>query len=273
MRLLNLGCGPHFHNDWVNVDFYQTGPNVIAHNLLKGIPFESNSFDAIYHSHVLEHFSKKDACSFIKECYRVLKPNGTIRIVIPDLEKIAINYLNELNNSLNGIPGAADNYNWMMIELYDQVVRNTGGGELIPYIRNKAIKNKDFVYKRIGIQMTEIEILPISESSIQKSGISLYDKLMSVFSGSQWKNRFLRYLIGEEGVKQWYIGQYRSNGEIHQWMYDRYSLNQLLQEQGFKQVMVKSATDSQINNWANYQLDVVNGEIRKPDSLFMEASK
>ena len=42
MELLNLGCGTRFHPSWTNVDFVSTGNNVIAHNLLNGIPFEDN---------------------------------------------------------------------------------------------------------------------------------------------------------------------------------------------------------------------------------------
>src|ERR1700743_2591931 len=89
---LNLGCGHHFNKRWVNVDFVSIGDDVIGHNLLKGIPFDDSSFEVVYHSHVLEHFQKRDAVKFIDECYRVLKPGGTIRVVIPDLEQIVTHY-------------------------------------------------------------------------------------------------------------------------------------------------------------------------------------
>ena len=32
---------------------------VIAHDLRRGIPFADESFDVVYHSHVLEHLSRK----------------------------------------------------------------------------------------------------------------------------------------------------------------------------------------------------------------------
>jgi predicted SAM-dependent methyltransferase len=62
MKYLNLGCGSHYSTatEWTNLDFTSLDNNVIAHNLLTGIPFEDNSFDLVYHSHVLEHFSKED---------------------------------------------------------------------------------------------------------------------------------------------------------------------------------------------------------------------
>ena len=61
LRLLNLGCGNRYHHSWINMDFSPRGADVIAHNLYKGIPSESNTFDVVYHSHLLEHFPKKYA--------------------------------------------------------------------------------------------------------------------------------------------------------------------------------------------------------------------
>jgi predicted SAM-dependent methyltransferase len=72
-KYINLGCVSHFHEDWVNVDFVVTGKDVIAHNLNLDIPFENDTFEVVYHSHVLELFSKDKVDFFIRECYRVLK--------------------------------------------------------------------------------------------------------------------------------------------------------------------------------------------------------
>ena len=58
-----------------------SSPHVRAHNILDRIPFGDDTFDLVYHSHVLEHFTKDDAISVMKECYRVLKP--VIPILLP----------------------------------------------------------------------------------------------------------------------------------------------------------------------------------------------
>ena len=42
----------------------------------RGIPFPNDSFDAVYHSHFLEHLNKDDAPDFLLECYRVCKPSS-----------------------------------------------------------------------------------------------------------------------------------------------------------------------------------------------------
>src|SRR5450759_4392058 len=114
---LNLGCGSRYCLGWTNVDFTSDSSAVISHNLIKGIPFKDASFQLVYHSHLLEHFSKECGHHLLLECCRVLKPGGIIRVAVPDLERIAREYLNALADAARGT--ARDNYDWMMIELYD----------------------------------------------------------------------------------------------------------------------------------------------------------
>jgi predicted SAM-dependent methyltransferase len=62
------------------------GTKVLHFDLAHGIPFEDASVPAIYSSHFFEHITKADAEKLMKECFRVLKPGGMIRIVVPSLE-------------------------------------------------------------------------------------------------------------------------------------------------------------------------------------------
>ena len=132
MKYVNLGCGGRFINEWTNFDFISNSPFVKQVNLIKGIPLESEEVDFVYHSHVLEHFDKSQGEHFIRECYRVLKKEGVLRVVVPDLEQIAINYLQTLkevkekNNEKN-----IARYNWAKVELLDQLVREKSGGEIL----------------------------------------------------------------------------------------------------------------------------------------------
>jgi len=67
---------------------------------------------------------------------------------------------------------------------------------------------------------------------------------------------------------------FRISGEMHQWIYDRYSLSKLPQEAGFTDIKVCRANESAIPNFNSYLLDIEpDGKVRKPDSLFMEARK
>ena len=80
---------------------------------------------------------------------------------------------------------------------------------------------------------------------------------------------FLKSILSRKEYQTFQIGQFRSAGEIHQWMYDRYSLGRLLKMVGFKDIVVRSATTSYIANWSEYALD----DTTETASLFIEAIK
>jgi hypothetical protein len=80
-------------------------------------------------------------------------------------------------------------------------------------------------------------------------------------------------LLGNKGKTALRQGLFRVSGEIHQWMYDRFSLRRALLEAGFTDVHVCSADESRILGFTGYNLDTINGVVRKPDSLFMEGVK
>jgi predicted SAM-dependent methyltransferase len=275
---LNLGCGERFRDGWVNVNFTSTGLGVITANLGKGVPFPDESFDVVYHSHLLEHFPKTAAAGFLKECYRVLRPNGVIRVVVPDLEAIARNYLLALDKVRAGIEGWDHNYEWMLLEMYDQVVRNQSGGEMARYLCNETISNEQFVVDRCGAEVSNL----IAAGRKNKSD-TLAAKLQAahhlrktfkrLFKPKGWREALLRLLLVNE-YEALQIGRFRLGGENHQWMYDSYSLGRLLQACRFESVAVRSASESCIPDWASFNLDSEpDGSVYKPDSLFIEATK
>jgi SAM-dependent methyltransferase len=126
MLILNLGCGSKTSPDpkVVNIDwsillrirsnpllrrfaplllngyrlerFKAMPDNLMVHDIARGIPFADSSVDMVYHSHVLEHLDRGVASQFIRECARVLKPGGLIRIVVPDFERYCRNYLDHV---------------------------------------------------------------------------------------------------------------------------------------------------------------------------------
>lgn len=255
LKLLNLGCGYNYHPDWTNVDFIQTGENVVQFDLTKGIPFEENLFDVVYHSHLLEHFPKRFAPVFIKECYRVLKPGGVIRVVVPDLEQIAKLYLENLQMALKGDESAKVRYEWILLELFDQMVRNVSGGEMYEFWRQYPLPCEDFIYQRVGFEA--------------KKAIEEIRKYGNIISPKDYKSR--QPVFETDPLT---IGRFRISGEVHQWMYDRFSLKELLSQAGFVEIEVVSAQVSRIPDFEKYFLDTnPDGSIRKPDSLFMEAVK
>lgn len=65
-------------------------------NLLNKLPFNNNSINAYFSSHVLEHLPLEYTKSLLKEIFRTLKVKGYLRLVLPDLE-YAISIYNKTN--------------------------------------------------------------------------------------------------------------------------------------------------------------------------------
>lgn len=81
-------------------------------------------------------------------------------------------------------------------------------------------------------------------------------------------------MLSSTELKALQLGQFRQGGEVHQWMYDRYSLSMLLKKCGLEKIVNRTASTSYIPDWASFNLDTEpNGSIYKPDSLYMEAVK
>lgn len=281
MNCLNLGCGRHFHPAWINVNFTSTGEGVIAHNLTQGIPFPDASFDVVYHSHVLEHFSKTAAEAFLRECYRVLRRQGVLRVAIPDLEQIARTYLIALEQASSGSQEWASNYEWIVLEMYDQTVRNKSGGEMTAYLFRDHLINEKFVLERCGLEAKNLiaagrqnwqQPQPATVPASQPK--SLLKQIYRFVRYPAYRQELLLKLLLGKGYSALQIGRFRQSGEVHQWMYDRYSLALLLEKCGLENIIQRTAAESYIPDWASFNLDTeLDGTVYKPDSLYMEAIK
>lgn len=267
MKYLNLGCGERFHPEWVNLDLHPANPSVRGWDLQEELPFADGSFDVVYHSHVLEHFSKAEGSKFLKRCWRVLRPNGILRVAVPDLEQIARFYLEALDKSAAGDPIWQARYEWILLELYDQAVRESSGGEMIAYVRRDAIPERDFVASRIGGEFRRLTA-PASKGAAQKS-VKLPSRLRNLVS-----RKMARLALGQQGIRAHDLGAFRITGEVHRWMYDRYSLSHALEQAGFRFPHIVEANESAVVGWTGFQLDTEpDGSVYKPDSLFMEATR
>lgn len=83
---LNLGGGGIKKEGYINIDLYYPEAN-LKHDLRNPLPFSDNSIDEIYASHIIEHFTRKEWQIIKKDWFRVLKPEGKIEIICPDLEE------------------------------------------------------------------------------------------------------------------------------------------------------------------------------------------
>ena len=244
--MLNLACGSRMHLDWNNVDssplarlakhgtvarlmhamyllsdrrferLARFDSDILLWNLTKGIPFDNSTFDVVYHSHFLEHLDVQAGDTFLGECYRVLKPSGILRVVVPDLEVRCYNYMQSLNGLSNESPHTTDAVEW-----HEWTIRELIG------------------------QMIVGEPAGTSEQPPVRRAIE----------------RLVR-------------GSTARIGEVHRWMYDRYTLREKLRRAGFADIRLESPASGRIRGWAEFLLDVnEDGSTYKPDSIYMEGMR
>ncbi len=272
---VNLGCGSRFHPDWMNFDIEPFAPGVLQADLSKGIPLPDAVCDVVYHSAVLEHIRREDAAAFLAECFRVLRPGGLIRVAVPDFERICIQYLQKLDRAAAGDESAARDYEWMLIEAFDQMVRERSGGEMLSYLRRTPLLNEAFVLERIGEEGRELLAMIRGETPAIRRPITLarLAKKTARVAGAARRALAGLFLTRHER-RALRVGRFRLGGEVHQWVYDRYSLGRVLREAGFVDPQVNTATSSGISGWAGYSLDALpGGEAIKPDLFYMEATR
>jgi hypothetical protein len=87
---LHVGCGDTLLPGWVNLDLH---PAPLAWNVRWGLPCGDGSVRHLYAAHLLEHlFYPREAGAFLRECRRVLRADGVLRIVVPDIAQYIAAY-------------------------------------------------------------------------------------------------------------------------------------------------------------------------------------
>jgi predicted SAM-dependent methyltransferase len=80
---IEFGTWEKRFDGWITVDLDERSD--ICLDVSLPLPFPDNCVSQIYSSHLLEHLSyPKPMTTFLKECHRILKPEGTIRIAVPN---------------------------------------------------------------------------------------------------------------------------------------------------------------------------------------------
>jgi SAM-dependent methyltransferase len=110
---VQFGCGNSAPAGWLNFDASPTlrfervpllgrlytknarrfPESAIYGDIVKGLPIPDNSCRGIFCSHVLEHLALEDVNTALKNVFGHLRPGGTFRLVLPDLERLARDYL------------------------------------------------------------------------------------------------------------------------------------------------------------------------------------
>ena len=116
---VQYGCGHSAPNGWLNFDASVTlrvervpvvgrlvkknsrrFPHGVAFgDIVKGLPVSDGSAVGVYASHVLEHLSRASVPIALQNTYRILRPNGVFRLIVPDLEARARRYIADLESA------------------------------------------------------------------------------------------------------------------------------------------------------------------------------
>jgi predicted SAM-dependent methyltransferase len=111
VRKLHLGCGYRPINGWLNADLVPRRDDVVPLDVTQRFPFEDDCFDFIFSEHMIEHIGFADGQKMLRECFRVLKPCGTIRIATPNLATLVSLYTQQKTDAqLRYIQFSVDRY-------------------------------------------------------------------------------------------------------------------------------------------------------------------
>ena len=88
VRKLQLGCGKVLLEGWLNTDLQPARPGVVYLDGTEPFPIASDSFDHIYSEHVIQHLPFRAGQILLRECFRILKPGGVMRLSTPNLRQL-----------------------------------------------------------------------------------------------------------------------------------------------------------------------------------------
>jgi predicted SAM-dependent methyltransferase len=85
VRKVQLGTSHSPVAGWLNTDLLPCSPEVVYLDATRRFPFEDSTIDYVFSEHVIEHIEYQGALEMLRECYRVLRPGGKMRMSTPDL--------------------------------------------------------------------------------------------------------------------------------------------------------------------------------------------
>jgi predicted SAM-dependent methyltransferase len=146
VRKLQIGSGKGPIAGWLSTDINPTSKDIVYLNATKKFPFPDGSFDYISCEHMIEHVSWREGLFMLRECRRILKSGGIIRISTPDLAVLVKMYSKNTNTKIENqyVKWITDNFIggvnvykpsfvlnaafrcWGHIFLYDEELLRTG---------------------------------------------------------------------------------------------------------------------------------------------------
>lgn len=88
IRKLQIGAHVFLLPGWLNSDLYPQSLNSIVLDATKAFPLPTASFDYVFSEHQIEHIAYEQAVAMLRECRRILRPGGKIRLALPCLDRM-----------------------------------------------------------------------------------------------------------------------------------------------------------------------------------------
>lgn len=88
VRKLQIGAGTNFLRGWLNTDIEPRKDQVYL-DATAAFPIPQNSFDYVFAEQLIEHLTLTQGQAMLRECHRILRAGGKIRIATPNLTTLA----------------------------------------------------------------------------------------------------------------------------------------------------------------------------------------
>ena len=88
MRRLQLGAGRRHIDGWLSTDLRPREADTVYLDVPSRSPFEDRSLDLVVGEDATEHVSWHDGRRMLRECLRVLRPGGVLRLATPDFARL-----------------------------------------------------------------------------------------------------------------------------------------------------------------------------------------
>jgi len=190
-RYINIGGGIWYYPKWENIDYYTNKFYVnykIDLRIKQGIPLESNSTQIIFSSHFFEHISNDDGKFILKECFRLLKKNGLIRISVPDMDKaFKAYYSNDLVFFKNGgVECQGENIEQNLVNYFASYDKDDySGGPIVPA---EKIKSKLSELDKYNFCKWCVSMIPIDAPYKAHINAFDYSKLNKMLKNAGFNN-------------------------------------------------------------------------------------
>jgi len=124
MIRLNFGCGDVALAGYVNIDCRPTNHTDLVMLAWESGPFPPGTIDEVYSRHMLEHLLLPNAAKTVTNWYQLLKPSGSLHVIVPDMVFHAKQLIGEAHNQTTD---PVSNFNHAMAGFYGWHELTRGG--------------------------------------------------------------------------------------------------------------------------------------------------